>query len=91
MNVFDFIAILLVISAAFSYFNYRVLRLPTTIGLMVLTMAVSLAAVAVATIYPDVGHFAARFVHEINFTQAFLHGMLGFLLFAGRCKLTSAT
>jgi CPA1 family monovalent cation:H+ antiporter len=79
----DFIAVLLVLAAGFSYLNHRVLRLPTTIGLMALTLLASLAAVAAGLFFPAVEQGAARFVREIDFDRAVLDGMLGFLLFAG--------
>jgi CPA1 family monovalent cation:H+ antiporter len=79
----DFVAVLLVLAAGFSYVNYRLLRLPTTVGLMVLTLAASLAAVALGPVFPAAERQAADFVRRIDFGQAVLHGMLGFLLFAG--------
>jgi CPA1 family monovalent cation:H+ antiporter len=79
----DFIAVLLVLAAGFSYLNHRVLRLPTTIGLMALTLLASLAALAAGQFFPAVEQGAARFVREIDFDRAVLDGMLGFLLFAG--------
>jgi CPA1 family monovalent cation:H+ antiporter len=83
LHLFDFVAVLLVLAAGFSYLNYRVLKLPTTVGLMALTLAASLAAVALGVVFPDAERHAAAFVHQIDFNQAVMHGMLGFLLFAG--------
>jgi CPA1 family monovalent cation:H+ antiporter len=42
----DFVAVLLVFAAAFSYLNRRFLRLPATVGLTALTLLASLAPVA---------------------------------------------
>jgi CPA1 family monovalent cation:H+ antiporter len=83
MLPFDFVAILLVLAAGFSYLNHRVLKLPTTVGLMALTLAASLAAVALGFVFPAAEQQAAAFVRRIDFNQAVLHGLLGFLLFAG--------
>jgi CPA1 family monovalent cation:H+ antiporter len=82
----DFVAILLVLAAAFSYLNRRFLRLPTTVGLPALTLLASLAAVGVGLLFPAVEHRVAGFARQIDFHQAVLHGMLGFLLFAGAPK-----
>jgi CPA1 family monovalent cation:H+ antiporter len=79
----DFVAVLLVLAAVFTYVNHRLLRLPTTIGLMALTLLASLAAVAAGVVFPAVEHRAGEFVHQIRFDRAVLDGMLGFLLFAG--------
>lgn len=46
MNLFELIALLLGLSAAFAYFNARLLHLPTTIGVMAIALAFSLALVA---------------------------------------------
>jgi CPA1 family monovalent cation:H+ antiporter len=81
--LFDFVAILLVLAAGFSYLNYRLLRLPTTIGLMALTLLASLAAIAAGFVFPAIEREAAAFVLQIDFNRAVLDGMLGFLLFAG--------
>jgi CPA1 family monovalent cation:H+ antiporter len=83
----DFIAVLLVLAAGFSYVNHRLLRLPTTVGLMALTLVASLAALAVGRIFPAVELQAAEFVQQIDFNQAVVQGMLGFLLFAGALHL----
>ena len=80
MHASDCIAVLLVLAAAFSYLNRRFLRLPTTVGLTALTLLASL--VAAGLVFPAVEHRAAGFARQIDFNQAVLHGMLGFLLFA---------
>ena len=87
MHLPDFVAVLLVLAAGFSYLNHRLLRLPTTIGLMALTLLASLAAVATGLFFPTVEQHAAQFVHEIDFNRAVLDGMLGFLLFAGALQI----
>jgi monovalent cation:H+ antiporter, CPA1 family len=79
----EFIAVLLVLAAGLSYLNHRLLRLPTTVGLMAGTLLASLAAVISGLIFPAIEHQAAAFVQQIDFNQALLQGMLGFLLFAG--------
>ena len=83
MYLSDFVAILLVLAAGSSYLNYRLLRLPTTIGLMALTLLASLAAIAAGFVFPAIEREAAAFVSQIDFNRAVLDGMLGFLLFAG--------
>ncbi len=83
MSLFAFLAVLLVLTAGFSYVNARLLHLPTTIGLMALTLLASLAVIAAGLLYPVIEQQATTFVRRIDFNQAVLHGMLGFLLFAG--------
>jgi CPA1 family monovalent cation:H+ antiporter len=83
VTIFDFVAVLLVLAAGFSYLNRLLLRLPTTIGLMALTLLASLGAVVAGRFYPPIEQRAAAFVGLIDFNQTVLQSMLGFLLFAG--------
>jgi CPA1 family monovalent cation:H+ antiporter len=76
-------AVLLVLAAGLGYVNHRLLKLPPTVGLMALTLLGSLVVIAVGLVYPEAEQQAIRFIHGIDFNQALLQGMLGFLLFAG--------
>jgi CPA1 family monovalent cation:H+ antiporter len=87
MSAFDLIALLLVLSAGFSYFNHRWLRLPTTIGLMLIGLVISLGLLGSSFLLPEVPHFAQNMVASIDFNQALMNGMLGFLLFAGALQV----
>ena len=87
MHPFDLLAVLLVLAGGLGYLNHRLLRLPPTVGLMALTLAASLAAVAAGEVFPALEDQAAAFVRRIDFGQAVLKGMLGFLLFAGALHL----
>jgi CPA1 family monovalent cation:H+ antiporter len=87
MPLLDCLAVLLVLAAFFAYANYRFLKLPTTIGLMALTLLASLLAVGVGHFYPPLEQSAREFVKQIDFNEAVLRGMLGFLLFAGALHL----
>lgn len=83
MRVFDLIAIVLVIAATFSYLNFRILKLPTTIGLMVLTLVFSIGLLVLGHFVPGVAVQARSAIEKFDFGEALLHGMLGFMLFAG--------
>ena len=84
MSLFQLIASLVVLAALFSYVNHRLLKLPTTIGLMVMALALSLVVFAAEAVHPGL-EVEVRILleHRINFNEALMHGMLGFLLFAG--------
>jgi CPA1 family monovalent cation:H+ antiporter len=83
MHLLHIIAGLLTLCALFSYLNHRYLRLPTTIGVMVISMLVSLALIALDAAGVDLAVRAEQIVRDINFDVALMQGMLGFLLFAG--------
>ncbi|MBL8798086.1 MAG: cation:proton antiporter, partial [Planctomycetia bacterium] len=83
MRIFDLIAILLTLTAALSYVNFRWLKLPTTIGLMVLTLVCTIPIIVLGQFVPSIEAGGKALVERLDFDQVLLHGMLGFLLFAG--------
>jgi monovalent cation:H+ antiporter, CPA1 family len=91
-SAFDLFALLLVISAVLAYLNYRLLKLPLTVGLLVGAAAGSLALIAVDAVIPALGLKAAirELVGSINFPATLLNGFLAFLLFAGALQVNSA-
>jgi monovalent cation:H+ antiporter, CPA1 family len=84
MGIFDVTAILVSVAAAFSFINYRFIKLPAAIGLMLIALVMSLGLIALAKLgYPGLEQAADHFVRGIDFNEALMHGMLSFLLFAG--------
>ena len=91
-SAFDLLALLLVISAILAYLNYRVLKLPLTVGLLVGAGVGALALIALDAILPGLGLKPAirSLVSSINFPATLLNGFLAFLLFAGALQVNSA-
>lgn len=88
MTLFEITALLMVLTALFSFINYRVLRMPTTIGVMLIALAVSLGIVTLGWIGVDIGQSNfARILNVVDFDQTLLHGLLSFLLFAGALQI----
>ena len=83
MNLFHILAILLTASAIFSYINHRFLKLPTTIGIMLVALTFSLLLNLLGPIGIDIEHEVQAMLESIDFDATLLHGMLSFLLFAG--------
>lgn len=75
----------LVITALLSYLNYRFVGVPTTIGVMAVSLVVSLSLVGLDAV--GVAHYARLYaeslLHSIDFPDLLMHGMLSLLLFAG--------
>lgn len=83
MNTFELLAVLITLAAVLGWVNHRFLRLPATIGLMVLSMVFSLVLVALGKSgVADLGFFIHA-LEKVDFDEALLNGMLGALLFAG--------
>jgi CPA1 family monovalent cation:H+ antiporter len=75
--------IVITLAALFAYINERWLQFPETIGLMVVAMLFTLLLVLVGVLNPRMVQVAREFVEQIDFNETLMHGMLGFLLFAG--------
>ena len=85
LSVFDLIAVLLVLTATFGWFNHVVIRLPHTIGLLVMGLAASLFLIGVEIARPEVHLYEdlAVLLRQVDFRATVLNGLLAFLLFAG--------
>ncbi|MET4107641.1 sodium:proton antiporter [Hymenobacter sp. UYP22] len=83
MELYNTLALLLVLAALFGYVNHRFLRLPGTIGLMVLALVSSLLALGLGKLGVEWVLTASRLVRGIDFHAALMQVMLSFLLFAG--------
>ena len=83
MDLFLIIALLVIVSAVYSYINARFIKLPGTIGVITIAIVVSLITIAIDKLNPDVAHYLTALAKNINFSGTVLDIMLGFLLFAG--------
>lgn len=73
------------LAAVFGVINYFFLRLPQSIGILIVALAVSFTAMALDAAFPmlELATTMRAMVLEIDFSDALLEGMLGLLLFAG--------
>lgn len=88
MGVVDVVrlaAAILTLSALFGYVNYRWMKFPHTIGLVVIALLASLGTIAIDTALPalNLKATAAGLLHRIDLPDTLMHGMLSLLLFAG--------
>lgn len=83
MHLFDLAAIVITAAALFSWINHRWLHLPSTLGVMLLGLALSLALVLLRRAGLDLATDVEAMLQQIDFDEALLNGMLSFLLFAG--------
>lgn len=83
MDYFIIAAILVFISAIFGYINVRFLKLPNTIGLMLITIVFTLAVFAISYVDDTLLNAERFIINQIDFKTVLLDVMLSFLLFAG--------
>ena len=81
--MFESFAIVLSLAALFSYINYRWLKLPTTIGLMILALVSSILIINSKPLIPTFYEFFCNMVLTLDFETVLMDMMLSFLLFSG--------
>ena len=84
MDILTLASLLLTVSALFAYLNHRFIKLPTTIGIMLISLVFSMVLVLAGYLGFGRGvQIAQDIVGQIDFNKALMHGMLSWLLFAG--------
>lgn len=83
MDAYLIATILIFLSAIFGYINVRFLKLPNTIGLMIITILCTLFVIALSYLDPTLLNFEKEIISKLNFRELLLEEMLSFLLFAG--------
>lgn len=83
MEYYSIVTVLVVLSAAFGYINVRFLKLPLTIGLMVVTILFTSVVLFIGQFDNTLLLREKEFIQSIDFETVLLDIMLSFLLFAG--------
>lgn len=83
MTPFLAISIIIFLAATFGYINIKLLKLPTTIGLMLITILFSLAVLGISYFDDTLLNIEEYIITKLDFRSLLLDVMLGFLLFAG--------
>ncbi len=83
MDLFTLITLLIVVSALFAYLNTRFLKLPDSIGVMVLSLLFSLLLIGANAMLPTLFVTVRQTIAQIDFGRVLFDVMLSFLLFAG--------
>ncbi len=82
MDLLTIITVLIIISAVFSYLNERIIKLPGAIGLVTISIVVSILILIIGKTSNGLKNSVETFAQSINFSKVLLNIMLGFLLFA---------
>jgi monovalent cation:H+ antiporter, CPA1 family len=84
MGILNTAALLITLAAMFSYLNYRFIRLPNTIGIMIISLLMSLVMLLLGKFgWHDLIFYTNELLRSIDFHDTLMKGMLSFLLFAG--------
>jgi CPA1 family monovalent cation:H+ antiporter len=82
MEIYHLITVIIILTATFGYLNHRFIKLPGTIGIMLISLIASLAVIGIGNINPDFFAKAIKSITAIDFNTVVLKVMLSFLLFA---------
>ena len=83
MNGFTVAAGVVTLAGVFAYINHRFFKLPTTIGLMMIALIISILIIILGKMGIHFDTIAEEVLKSIDFDQTLMNGMLSFLLFAG--------
>jgi CPA1 family monovalent cation:H+ antiporter len=83
MPFLDVAAVLLTLAAVFGWVNFKFLKLPTTIGVMLIGLVLSILLLLLKDVIPAIPEAADHFAEGIDFNRTLMDGMLSYLLFAG--------
>lgn len=84
LTILEISAIFLSITALLSYVNHRFIGLPTTIGVMVISILLSIFAIFLGFLgFDQLIDYEISLLEQLDFTEVLLDGMLSMLLFAG--------
>jgi CPA1 family monovalent cation:H+ antiporter len=85
MTGLDIAAVVLGLSAVLAYVNFRTLRLPATVAMLLAGILGAVAITLVDRAAPrlGIGAHVEQLLQDVDFSSLLLNGMLGFLLFAG--------
>ncbi len=85
MTFLQIASLLIVLAGGFGAVNYLFLKLPSSIGILVVALIASFGLLGIDLVLPSLGiaNSVRSTVTGIDFSEALLEGMLGLLLFAG--------
>ena len=83
MDLLPISAILITLAALFAFVNHRFFGLPTTIGVMLISLLFSVMLIIADSLGVGIAERAEVWLLGIDFNKALMEGMLSFLLFAG--------
>lgn len=83
MELYEILTALTLLAALFGYINARFIKLPTAIGLMLITILYTLAVMLLSLVDDTLYQAEVALIRQIDFESVLMDYMLSFLLFAG--------
>ena len=89
MNTYALASLLVTLTAACAYLNTRFLRLPVTVGVVIVGLLLASATSLLATLGLAPAREAVALLAGLKFDELLFQGVLSFLLFAGALSLNT--
>jgi CPA1 family monovalent cation:H+ antiporter len=89
MEIYDIITLIIVLAAIFGYLNHRFFKLPSTVGIMIISLFASLFVIILGILSPQFFMKTTQAISLIDFQEVVLKVMLSFLLFAAAFQIDS--
>lgn len=87
MELLDIIALFVALAGLFIFINTYLLKLPSSIGLMIMAMILSLVLFGAGKIFPDLKLGTERLMKDYDYTEVLYHIVISFMLFAGALQI----
>ncbi len=87
MELYNSLAIIIVLAAVYGFINVRYLKLPNTIAVMIMALLTSLVMILVGMIFPSFLSKTIKMIDQVDFYTILMKIMLSFLLFAGSIEV----
>ncbi len=91
MSLYTIFSVLIVLAALFAYLNFRFIKLPSSIGLMLLGLLTSFVLITIGLIFPSLTNQIKIVLSSIDFSAILMESMLSFMLFAGAIHINIKT
>jgi len=83
LSTLQLITLMVLLAAVFLFVNIHYIRLPSTIGLMILAIIMSIILLIGGFFFPALNESITRIMTTVDFSEVLFDIMLSFLLFAG--------
>ncbi|WP_420580625.1 cation:proton antiporter [Reichenbachiella sp.] len=87
MHILDILALFICLAGIFIYVNTYYLKLPSSVGLMILALGLSFALLVIEQIIPEFKLGTERILQDYDYHEVLYQLVLSFMLFAGALQI----
>lgn len=87
MSILDIIALFICLAGIFIYINTYYLKLPSSVGLMILALGLSLGLIILEWLIPEFKTGTERILQDYDYHEVLYELVLSFMLFAGALQI----